>query len=143
MARDGLFFKGLASVTENGRAPAAAIIVQAIWTGVLALSGRYEQILSYVVAMNFLFFGISSSCLFVLRGREKRQGATSGAAPGFRAPFHPFTTGLFILACAVIVLSSFWSKPKESLIGYGIMLLGLPPYLYWRRRVRAGKSLAA
>jgi APA family basic amino acid/polyamine antiporter len=52
----------------------------------------------------------------------------------FRAPGHPFSTGLFIIACAVIVGASFWSFPVNSLIGYAILVLGLPPYLYWRRR---------
>ena len=58
---------------ETSRAPAIAIVLQAAWTGVLALSGSYEQILSYVIAMNFLFFGLSASCLFVLRRRERRR----------------------------------------------------------------------
>src|SRR5262249_39684083 len=110
MAKDGLFFRQLASVTEGGASPAVSIIVQTVWTIILALSGRYDQILSYVVAMNFLFFGISASCLFVLRRRERRAGAAKGEGTGFRAPLHPITTGLFILFAVVIVVSSFWSK---------------------------------
>ena len=51
---------------------------------------------------------------------------------GYLAPFHPWTTGVFVLACAVIVGVSFWAYPVNSLVGYGIMLLGVPPYLYWR-----------
>jgi APA family basic amino acid/polyamine antiporter len=140
MAKDGLFFRQLASVTEGGASPAVSIIVQTVWTIILALSGRYDQILSYVVAMNFLFFGVSASCLFVLRRRERRAGAAGGGATGFRAPWHPLTTGLFILFAVVIVISSFWSKPIESLIGYGIMIAGVPPYLYWRRKALAAKS---
>ena len=139
MARDGLFFRQAAKVSETSRAPAIAIFLLAGWAAVLALSGSYEQILSYVVSMNFLFFGLSASCLFVLRRRE-RAGQAEGA-PGFRAPWHPLTTGLFILASAVIVGCSFWAYPVNSLIGYGIMLLGAPPYLYWRRR-RASEALA-
>ncbi len=133
MARDGLFFRRIAAVAKGSRAPAAAIILQASWTGVLALSGRYDQILSYVVSMNFLFFGLSASCLFVMRARERDSlpGTTPG---GFRAPWHPWTTGAFIVACAAIVGCSFWSYPVNSLIGYGILLLGVPPYLYWRRQ---------
>jgi APA family basic amino acid/polyamine antiporter len=142
MAMDGLFFRQLASVTEGGRTPAVSIIVQTVWTIILALSGRYDQILSYVVAMNFLFFGISASCLFVLRRRERRQGRPAGEGKGFRAPFHPVTTGLFILFAVVIVVSSFWAKPWESLIGYGIMVAGIPPYLYWRRKAVRLKAAA-
>lgn len=130
MAKDGLFFRQLAEVAETSRAPAAAIVLQAVWTGVLALSGSYEQILSYVIAMNFLFFGLSASCLFVLRRRER----AGGRAPGFKAPWHPWSTGLFIAACVGIVASSFWAYPTDSLVGYAIMLAGVPPYLFWRAR---------
>jgi APA family basic amino acid/polyamine antiporter len=106
--------------------------VVAAWTGVLALSGRYDQILSYVVSMNFLFFGLSASCLFTLRRRERRAAATT--RPAFVAPWHPWSTGAFIAASAAIVGFSFWAYPVNSLIGYAILLLGAPPYLYWRRQ---------
>ena len=132
MARDGLFFRRIGTVAKGSRAPAAAIILQAAWTGVLALSGGYDQILSYVVSMNFLFFAVSASCLFTLRWREAR-GAPASAA-GFRAPWHPLTTAGFIAACLAIVGCSFWAYPVNSLIGYAILLMGVPPYLYWRRR---------
>jgi APA family basic amino acid/polyamine antiporter len=80
--------------------------------------------------MNFLFFGISASCLFVLRRRDK----VGAPAAGYRAPLHPWSTGLFILACAAIVVCSFWAYPVNSLVGYAIMLLGIPPFLYWQHR---------
>ena len=135
MARDGLFFRKVGDVAEGSRAPAVAIIVQAVWTGVLALTGSYDRLLGYVIAMNVLFFALSASCLFILRRRERLAATPSDG--GYRAPWHPWSTGLFILACAVIVGASFWSYPVDSLIGYGIMLLGIPPYLLWRRRNRA------
>ena len=128
MARDGYFFRLAGKVTETRRAPAAAIVMMAVWTGALALTGAYERILSYVVSMNFLFFGVSASTLFVLRVRR------AGGEGGFRAPLHPWSTGVFILACAATVASAFWSFPLESLIGYAIMAAGLPAYFWWRRR---------
>jgi len=130
MARDGLFFRQIATIDESSRVPVMAILLQAAWTCILALSGTYEQILSYVIAMNFLFFGISASCLFVLRRRDK----VGAPAAGYRAPLHPWSTGLFILACAAIVVCSFWAYPVNSLVGYAIMLLGIPPFLYWQHR---------
>jgi APA family basic amino acid/polyamine antiporter len=132
MARDGLFFRSVARVSPGTRAPAVATLVVAAWTGVLALSGRYDQILSYVVSMNFLFFGLSASCLFTLRWRDRRAAALT--RPAFEAPWHPWTTGAFILASAAIVAFSFWAYPVNSLVGYAILLLGVPPYLYWRRQ---------
>ncbi len=134
MARDGLFFRQVGAVAEGNRAPVVAIVLLAAWTGVLALSGSYEQILSYVTSMNFLFFGLSASCLFVLRAKEKHD--VSFVAPGFRTPLHPWTTGLFVLACVLVVAVSLWTFPINSLVGYGILLLGVPPYLYWRSRPR-------
>ena len=134
MARDGLFFRRVGAVAEGNRAPVIAILLLASWTSVLALSGSYEQILSYVTSMNFLFFGLSASCLFALRSRE-RHGATVSDS-GFRTPLHPWTTGLFVLACVMVVGVSLWTFPINSLIGYGILLLGVPPYLYWRGRPR-------
>jgi basic amino acid/polyamine antiporter, APA family len=77
--------------------------------------------------MNFLFFGLSASCLFVLRARGVEHN-------GFSAPWHPVTTGLFIAASIVVVAASFWTYPLNSLIGYAIMLAGVPLYLMWRRR---------
>jgi basic amino acid/polyamine antiporter, APA family len=130
MANDGLFFRSVARISEGSRAPVIAIVLQAVWTSLLALSGSYEQILSYVIAMNFLFFGLSASCLFVLR-RRSDDGQTH---LGFRAPLHPVTTGLFIAACVLIIVASFWAYPVNSLIGYAIMLGGAPFYLMWRRR---------
>jgi basic amino acid/polyamine antiporter, APA family len=136
MARDGLFFRKVADISEGARVPAIAIVLQAAWTCLLALSGSYEQILSYVIATNFLFFGLSAGCLFILR----RRGF---AHAGFRAPWHPLTTGLFILACVLVVASSFWAYPINSLIGYALMAAGVPPYLVWRRRAAAVISARA
>jgi APA family basic amino acid/polyamine antiporter len=133
MARDGLFFARVAEINETSRVPIAAIILQAAWTGVLALTGSFEAILSYVTAMNFLFFGLCASCLFKLRARAGEPGVPTG----YRAPLHPWTTGLFIAGCAAIVACSFWAYPINSLIGYAILLLGVPPFLYWRRRRHA------
>jgi APA family basic amino acid/polyamine antiporter len=131
MARDGLFFQSLARVSPTTHVPVAAILLQGVWTTILALTGSYEQILSYVIAINVLFFGLSASCLFILRRRP-------GPAPNFVAPLHPYSTAAFVLACALIVMCSFWSFPLNSLIGYAIMAAGIPPYLYWRRQLATG-----
>ena len=133
MARDGLFFRSMANLDENSRVPVAAIVLLGAWTAALALSGSFEQLLSYDVATNFLFFGISASCLFVLR----RAGPDAG---GYRTPFHPWSTGAFVLACAGIVGVSVWNFPVDSLVGYAIMLLGIPPFLYWRAHTRSGSA---
>ncbi len=130
MAREGFLFKSLGEVSARTGAPVMAILVTAVWTGVLSLL-PYESILAYVVAINFLFFGLSGFCLFVLRARAKAAGGEVEA--GFRAPWHPWSTGAFVLACAVVVAASFVSHPVESLIGYGFLALGIPVYFLRRR----------
>jgi APA family basic amino acid/polyamine antiporter len=139
LGRDVPLLRALARVSPRSQVPAVAIIATAAWTGALALTGAYNRILVYVVAINFLFFGLSASCLFVLRRREAQQGG-SGAEAGFRAPGHPWTTALFILACAVVVAASFQSDPVASLIGYGFLVLGVP--VYWLQR-RPGRPAPA
>ena len=130
MAEDGLFFRGMAWVHPLTRVPIFAIVLQSVWTIVILLSGSYEQILNYVVAMDFIFFGLSASCLFVLR---KRQASPVKS----RVPGHPFTTVLFCLACAAIVGNTIYRYPANTWIGIAILLSGIPVYYLWRRRAAA------
>jgi APA family basic amino acid/polyamine antiporter len=134
MANDGLFFRSVARVTRKTQVPAAAIILQSCWTAVIALSGSYEQILNYVVSTNFIFFGLSASCLFILRRRDARSTdiGTKQRTAGFRAPGHPYTTLLFIAACWLVVADTIYKYPANSLIGFAILILGLPVYAGWR-----------
>ena len=71
MAADGLFFRAVARIHPRTRVPVVAIILQSVWTMVIAASGRYEQILNYVVAMDFIFFGLTATCIFILRRRDR------------------------------------------------------------------------
>ena len=132
MARDGLFFRSVAKVTEHTHVPVVAIIVQSVWTVVVALSGRYEQILNYVVSMDFLFFGLTGAALFVFRSRE--ANAVDNSMPGYRAPGHPFTTAVFVLASWLVVINTIYKYPKNSLLGMSILLLGFPVYAFWAKK---------
>lgn len=130
MAEDKLFFSGLAKVGARSRVPVRAILLQGAVAMLIALSGTYGQILSYVVSVDFLFFGLTAAALFVYRRRD-------AAGTGFRAPGHPVSTILFILACAVIVVATVASNPVNSAIGYAILLAGLPFCLFWMKRRQA------
>jgi len=130
MAEDGLFFRGVAYVNARTRVPVVAIVLQSVWTAVIALSGRYDQILNYVVATDFVFFGLTGTCLFVFRRREAAGGESRAS---FRTPGHPFTTAAFVLACWVVVANAIYKYPANSLIGKLILLLGVPVYLLWSR----------
>jgi basic amino acid/polyamine antiporter, APA family len=137
MARDGLFFRSVAEVTKRTHVPALAIVLQSIWTIVVALSGRYDQILNYVVSMDFLFFGLTGLSLFVFR----RRGTKAGDAPdGYRVPGHPFTTAVFVLAAWLVVINTIYKYPKNSLLGMLVMLLGLPVYAFWAAKKKTGEE---
>jgi len=134
MARDGLFFRSVAWVDPRRRVPSVAIVLQAAMAIVIALVGRYDEILSYVVSMDFLFFGLTATCLFVLRKRARGNGAPS--TPLARVPGHPVTTVLFVAACWLVVLASAVEYPVNTAIGMGILGAGVPAYFLWRRRGR-------
>jgi APA family basic amino acid/polyamine antiporter len=130
MAEDGLFFRGVARLSERTRAPVAAIALQGLFAAVIAASGRYEQILNYVVSVDFIWFGLTALSLFVFR----RAGR--GEAAGFRVPGHPFTTALFAAACALIVAATVYQYPYNSAVGFAILATGVPAYFIWRGRPR-------
>ena len=134
MARDKLFFRSIAEVTRSTHVPAVAIIVQSAWTVVVALSGRYEQILNYVVSMDFLFFGLTGASLFVFRRRDAEQGS------GYRAPGHPVTTAVFVLVSWLVVINTIYKYPRNTLLGFLILLLGVPVYAFWAAKRKGAEE---
>ena len=132
MAADGLFFRSVARVHPTTRVPVVAIALQGVVAIVIALSGTYEQILSYVVSVDFIFFGLTGVALFLFRRREDAGAAT----PRFRTPLHPVSTLVFTLACWLVVAGTVAESPKNSAIGFAILAAGLPAYAFWRRKQR-------
>jgi len=130
MAEDGLFFRRVAKVNSTTRVPVVAIVLQGAAATIIALSGTFGQILSYVVSVDFIFFGLTGAALFIFRSRDPDQKVA------FKAPLHPFTTGLFVAACAITVVATVWNNPVNSLIGYAILLAGVPACLYWQHQNR-------
>ncbi|MGA3103353.1 MAG: amino acid permease [Terriglobales bacterium] len=132
MAEDGLFFRAVAWLDPRTRVPVVAIILQSVWTIVIALSGRYEQILNYVIAMDFLFFGLTATTIFVFRRRAER-GEMSATA-GYRMPGHPLSTAVFVAICWWVVGNTIYRYPQNSLIGFVLLLAGIPVYWFWSRK---------
>ena len=130
MARDGLFFQSVGRLSPRTGAPVVAIVVQGLAATIIALSGRYEQILNYVVSIDFISFGLTASSLFVFR---RRVGVSEGI---YLVPGHPYSTGLFVLACAAIVGTTISTYPANSAFGVVILLAGIPVYLYWSRKTQ-------
>jgi len=132
MAEDGLFFSRLAKL-NRARVPAFAIGLQGACAIAITLSGRYEQILNYVISVDVIFFALTAATVFVFRRRDAANPVLPNASPA-RTPGHPFTTLFFIAACAGVAFSTFYRYPQNSAIGVGIMLSGIPVYLFWRNR---------
>ncbi len=126
MARDRLFFRSVGWISPHTGAPVIAIVLQASLAAVIVFVGRYEQILNYVVSIDFIFFGLTAASIFVFRKR-------SPEIPAFHVPGHPFTTLLFVLACAAIVTVTITGFPGQAVWGLSILLAGVPVYLYWSR----------
>ena len=133
MSEDGLFFAKLAKL-NRARVPAFAIALQGVLAIVITLSGRYEQILNYVISVDVIFFALTAATVFVFRRRVRAGLAFNRSEATFRVPGHPFTTLFFIAACAGVGFSTIYRYPHNSAIGLGIMLSGLPAYLFWRAR---------
>jgi basic amino acid/polyamine antiporter, APA family len=149
MAEDGLFFGSLAKL-NRARVPAFAIALQGGVAIIVTFSGRYEQILNYVISVDVVFYALTAACIFVFRRRQESDNHNvtfasrtrphrQDADATFRVPGHPFTTLFFIAACSAIVVSTVRYYPHNSLIGLGIMLTGLPVYLFWRMGGRASR----
>ena len=132
MARDGLFFASVGKLIGKAEAPLIAIILQGFAAILIACSGTYGEILNFEVTVDFIFFAMTAAALFILRHRRIGSDTVT-----YRVPGHPFTTMLFVLACAAIVLSAIIASPLNSLIALCIMLAGLPVYYFWKRSGRA------
>jgi APA family basic amino acid/polyamine antiporter len=130
MAEDGLFFRAVAAVHPRHRTPGRALWAQGAWAMVLALSGTYEQLYTYVIFAGVLFHAATGAAVFALRRSRP-------AAPRpYRAWGYPLVPALFILASLALVGNTLAEKPRESLVGLGFVALGLPAYAYWRRQGR-------
>ncbi len=128
MARDGLFFRGLARLSPRSNVPVRAIVAQAAWGSVLALSGSYDTLTDSVVFASWLFYALSTGSLFIFR-------RTRPDAPRpYRALGYPVVPVIFLLVTAALLLNTFVAAPRQALQGVAVLLAGLPLYWYWSRK---------
>jgi APA family basic amino acid/polyamine antiporter len=129
MARDGLFFRGLARLSPRSNVPARAIVAQAAWGSVLAVSGSYDTLTDSVVFASWLFYGLSTGSLFIFR-------KTMADAPRpYRALGYPVVPVIFLLVTAALLVNTFVAAPRQALQGAAVLLAGLPLYWYWSRKI--------
>jgi APA family basic amino acid/polyamine antiporter len=134
MAADGLFFPSLSRLHPRYRTPTAAIVFQCVWAVILTLTGKYGDLLDYVVFGDWIFFGATAATLFYFRARERR--GLEQADLRFRMPAYPAAPILFLLAALYVVIGSVASNPFNALRGTALIALGVPVFLFWDRKRR-------
>ena len=137
MARDGVFFKKLSEVHPRFGTPAFAIVAAAAWSAVLAASGTFEQLLTYVVFIGWIFYALAAASVFIYRKREPQ------ALRPYKVPGYPLTPLIFIVAAIALVVNTIASQPGRAALGLAIVMIGAPAYVIWRRYGRSQASETA
>jgi APA family basic amino acid/polyamine antiporter len=127
MARDGLFFRRLADVHPRFGTPAIAIVSGSLWAMIFAATGTFEQLLTYVVFVSWIFYGLGGAAVFVFRRREP------ASTRPFLVPGYPITPLLFVASAAAIVLNTVVVQPGKVWVAGALLVAGLPAYWWWRK----------
>jgi basic amino acid/polyamine antiporter, APA family len=126
-ARDGLFFKAIGRVDVHYHTPAVSILALSGWAAVLVLSGRYEQLFTYVIFASWILYGMTAAAVIVLRRKR----------PDLPRPYrtwgYPWVPAVFVVVALALIISTLLDSPRESLMGIGLIVLGLPFYFYWKK----------
>lgn len=127
-ARDGYFFHAVGRVHPRRHTPSVAIAVLGLWSGLLVLSGRYDDLFNLVIFASWILYAMTAAAVIVLR--KKR--------PNLQRPYHtlgyPTVPVLFLIGASILLVSTFFDRLRESLIGICLMAAGLPFYFYWEKR---------
>ncbi len=129
-ARDGLFFRSAARVHPAFHTPGVSILMLSAWSSVLVLSGKYEELFDFVIFGSWILYAMATASVFVLRRKR----------PDLPRPYktfgYPAVPCLFLVGATVLEVSTLWTKPRQSIAGIILILLGLPFYFYWKNRIR-------
>ena len=128
MARDRIFFQGLARVSQKTHVPVIALIVHGLWAGVLVLSGSFDQLTDLAIFAFWLFYGMVTAAVFVFRWRDPDH------ARPYRTWGYPVVPALFVLVTIYLIIFTIKNAPLQSLIGLTIIAAGLPVYWYFARK---------
>ena len=128
MARDGSFFRSIAFVHPRFRTPGMSILALSAWSAILVLSGRYDQLYTYVIFASWILYAMAAASVIVLRSKR----------PDLPRPYrtlgYPVVPILFVATAALLEVFTLKQSPRESIAGIMLILLGLPFYFYWKRR---------
>jgi APA family basic amino acid/polyamine antiporter len=137
MARDGMFPESMGSLSAGTRVPVIALIIQALWSSVLALSGTYDQLTDCLLFASWIFYGLVASSVFVLRRK------LPDAERPYKTLGYPLMPVVFVLVSTWLVINTLMTRRVESAVGLGLTAIGLPLYFYYRNRIgRQGAAVA-
>jgi APA family basic amino acid/polyamine antiporter len=127
MALDGVFFRKLGEIHPTLKTPAFSVVAGSLWAAVLAATGTFEQLLTFVVFTGWIFYALGAASIFVFRRRMK------DVQRPYSVPGYPFTPLVFIIAAGAIVLNTVIAQPERGLIGIAGVLCGIPIFYLWKR----------
>jgi APA family basic amino acid/polyamine antiporter len=130
MAQDGVFFKRMAVIHPKWRTPAFSLIGQGVWAAALTLSGRYDQLYTYVIYGMVLSYTLTVIGMFLLRWKRPEIPRP------YRCTGYPWLPAIYVLIGATWTLNTIITRPTQAFWGTAIMLIGVPGYLYWKRSNR-------
>ncbi|MCU0372798.1 MAG: amino acid permease [Ignavibacteria bacterium] len=128
MAKDKLFFNLAATHHSKYRTPHVSLIIQGVWASTLVLSGSFDQLTDMLIFASFIFYGMGAFGVFVLRRKMKDTVRV------YKVPGYPVLPALFVLFCATLVIVTIIQNPRDAGIGLGLVLIGIPFYVFWRRK---------
>ena len=123
MAHDGLMFPAFKKVSVN-RVPINGVLFQGLWASILALSGSFDTLTDYVIFGSWIFYGLVTSSIFIFRRRYP------DAVRPYKAWGYPVVPVIFLLVTGWLLINTIVTSPQSSLIGIGLIILGLPVYFY-------------
>ena len=135
MSQDAPAFRWMARIHPRYRTPTAGIVTLGVWSSLLVLSGSYEQLFQYSLFSSLIFHAITALALFSLRQKQPNTPRP------YRVAGYPWVPALFLLAMTGLVLNTFIERPAQSLLGVGMVALGVP-FFRWRRRIPAARRPA-
>jgi basic amino acid/polyamine antiporter, APA family len=127
MSQDGLWFKWAGHLHPIYQTPGRAILLQAVWSSVLVLTGTYRALFTRVIYTEWIFFALLALGVVLLRRRP-------GYQPAWRMPLVPLAPILFVFVSAAIVVNQIRADLANSAIGLLIVASGIPAYYFWQRK---------
>jgi len=128
-AREGYFFKAIGRVHPRFRTPGVSIIVLNLWAALLVLSGKYDDLFNLVIFASWILYGMTAAAVLVLRWRRPDM------IRPYRTLGYPFVPVLFIVGAIILLITTAVERPRESLMGIVLIIIGLPFYFYWKKHL--------